>query len=128
MVQSIDKIHELLETTSIDVELFQLLSTMPDALKVEILHYAGYLLQKKSEVDIQDTQHDLESVEQEVVKKRTLFGCMKGTFVLPLPDDFGDPLENFEQSEKKYGYGSLAGRITMSDDFDEPLEDLKEYM
>jgi hypothetical protein len=30
--------------------------------------------------------------------------------------------------EKKYGYGSLAGQIIMSDDFDEPLEDLKEYM
>lgn len=30
--------------------------------------------------------------------------------------------------EKKYGYGSLAGQIIMADDFDEPLEDLKEYM
>ena len=101
MVQSIDKIHEPLEATSIDIELFQLLSTMPEALKVEILHYAGYLLQKKSEVGIQDIEHDSESAEQEVVKKKI---------------------------EKKYGYGSLAGKITMSDDFDEPLEDLKEYM
>ena len=25
-----------------------------------------------------------------------------------------------EQSEKSYGYGSLAGQIIMSDDFDEP--------
>lgn len=33
-----------------------------------------------------------------------------------------------EESEKSYGYGSLAGKIIMSDDFDEPLEDLKEYM
>jgi hypothetical protein len=33
-----------------------------------------------------------------------------------------------EQSEKSHGYGSLAGKIIMSDDFDEPLEDLKEYM
>lgn len=30
--------------------------------------------------------------------------------------------------EKKSGYGSLAGQIIMSDDFDEPLEDLQEYM
>ncbi|MEX0269434.1 DUF2281 domain-containing protein [Leptolyngbyaceae cyanobacterium UHCC 1019] len=30
--------------------------------------------------------------------------------------------------EKKYGYGSLAGKIFMSDNFDEPLEDLKDYM
>ena len=33
-----------------------------------------------------------------------------------------------EQTEKHYGYGSLAGKIIMADDFDEPLEDLKEYM
>lgn len=33
-----------------------------------------------------------------------------------------------EQSEKKHGYGSWAGQIIMSDDFDEPLEDLKDYM
>jgi Protein of unknown function (DUF2281) len=26
------------------------------------------------------------------------------------------------------GYGSWAGQIVMSDDFDAPLEDLKEYM
>jgi hypothetical protein len=47
--------------------------------------------------------------------------CMKVTFVLPLHDDF-------DETEEKYGYGSLAGKITMSDDFDEPLEDLQEYM
>jgi hypothetical protein len=28
----------------------------------------------------------------------------------------------------KYGYGSLAGKITMSEDFDAPLEDFAEYM
>ncbi len=33
-----------------------------------------------------------------------------------------------EEAEKRYGYGSMAGQIIMSDDFDEPLEDLKEYM
>jgi sugar-specific transcriptional regulator TrmB len=36
--------------------------------------------------------------------------------------------ENPENLEKSHGYGSLAGQIIMSDDFDEPLEDLKEYM
>ena len=28
----------------------------------------------------------------------------------------------------KRGFGSLKGKIWMSDDFDEPLEDFKEYM
>ena len=36
--------------------------------------------------------------------------------------------DDFDETEEKYGYGSLAGKITMSDDFDEPLEDLQEYM
>ena len=33
-----------------------------------------------------------------------------------------------EQLEQLHGYGSWAGQIIMSDDFDEPLEDMKEYM
>lgn len=36
--------------------------------------------------------------------------------------------ENKETPDKSHGYGSLAGQIIMSDDFDEPLEDLKDYM
>ncbi len=32
------------------------------------------------------------------------------------------------QDENRYGYGSMAGQITMSDDFDKPLEELAEYM
>ncbi|MBD2579310.1 DUF2281 domain-containing protein [Oscillatoria sp. FACHB-1406] len=57
---------------------------------------------------------------------------MKGIFVLPLPEDFNESMESSDPAknamlEKKYGYGSLARKITMSDDFDEPLEDFKEY-
>jgi hypothetical protein len=33
-----------------------------------------------------------------------------------------------EQIENDHGYGSWKGQIIMSDDFDEPLEDLQEYM
>lgn len=33
-----------------------------------------------------------------------------------------------KQIEKPHGYGSWAGQIIISDDFDEPLEDLEEYM
>ncbi len=36
--------------------------------------------------------------------------------------------ENQQILEKSHGYGSWAGQIIMSDDFDEPLEDLKDYM
>ena len=30
-------------------------------------------------------------------QKKSLAGCMKGTFVLPLPDDFDEPLEEFAE-------------------------------
>ncbi|MBH8554733.1 DUF2281 domain-containing protein [Nostocaceae cyanobacterium CENA357] len=33
-----------------------------------------------------------------------------------------------EKIETGHGYGSWANEIIMSDDFDEPLEDLAEYM
>jgi len=33
-----------------------------------------------------------------------------------------------EKIETLRGYGSWAGKIIMSDDFDEPLEDFPEYM
>ncbi len=33
-----------------------------------------------------------------------------------------------EQREKKYGYGSLEGKLVVPDDFDEPIEELSEYM
>lgn len=36
------------------------------------------------------------------------------------------PLE--ETKEKRPVFGSFKGKIIMSDDFDEPLDDFKEYM
>ncbi|MFP4300162.1 MAG: DUF2281 domain-containing protein [Spirulinaceae cyanobacterium] len=38
------------------------------------------------------------------------------------------PQKLTQSKEKKYGYGSLAGKLVIPDDFDEPLEELKEYM
>jgi hypothetical protein len=32
------------------------------------------------------------------------------------------------QAEADYGFGSLAGQIVMADDFDAPLDDLRDYM
>jgi hypothetical protein len=37
-------------------------------------------------------------------------------------------LPKMAQTEADYGYGSLAGQIVMADDFDEPLDDLRDYM
>ena len=35
--------------------------------------------------------------EKQPIKRKSLVGCMKGTFILPLPDDFDEPLEEFEE-------------------------------
>ncbi len=72
---------------NIDTEILQTVVTMPESLKQELLHYAKYLRENYS-TDI--------PVEQDSVKKRRS-GILKGTFVLPLADDFDEPLEDFKQ-------------------------------
>jgi hypothetical protein len=121
MLQSVDNIQEVYSSETVDEGLSKILASMSATLKLEILHYAEYLSQKNAGKDILTSQNDSEFSQQQQVNSKTLFGSMKETFVLPLHDDF-------DETEEKYGYGSLAGKITMSDDFDEPLEDLQEYM
>lgn len=94
---------------------------LPESVKQAVLLYTEFLASQYTE----ETETS--------PKKRRLAGSMKGMFALPLPDDFDEPLDlistaSQEVSEKNYGYGSLSGKIIMADDFDEPLEDLKEYM
>ncbi|MCA2682391.1 MAG: DUF2281 domain-containing protein [Microcystis sp. M038S2] len=59
---------------------------MPDALKTELLHYAQYLLTKSDQIE-----EDKQTAKESVTVKRTLAGSMKGTFVLPLANDFDAP-------------------------------------
>lgn len=70
-----------------ELALWQVVISLPESLKTELLHYAEYLREK-------------------------------------YPND----QQNQNKRETAYGYGSWAGQIIMSDDFDEPLEDLAEYM
>ena len=72
---------------NIDTEIWQTIVTMPESLKQELLHYAKYLRENYSK-DVSSEQHS--------VKKRRS-GILKGTFVLPLPDDFDEPLEDFKE-------------------------------
>lgn len=69
-----------------DIEIMQTITQMPEPLKQEILHYAKYLVENYLKASVVD----------EIPKKRRLAGSMKGTFVLPLPDNFDDPIEEFE--------------------------------
>ncbi|MEA5420672.1 DUF2281 domain-containing protein [Spirulina sp. CCNP1310] len=75
------------ESINVDAKILQALMKMPEPLKEEALNYIEYLLEKHSKTNL----------EVEKPKERRLVGCMKGTFVLPLPDDFDDPLEDFEE-------------------------------
>ncbi|AFZ43687.1 hypothetical protein PCC7418_1498 [Halothece sp. PCC 7418] len=69
-----------------DLELWQAISKMPEHLKTEFLNYAEYLMEKKA-----NTTHSDQNLEK---KRRS--GILKGTFVLPLPKDFDEPLEDFQ--------------------------------
>jgi hypothetical protein len=100
MVKTIDKVLETSSSDAVDKGLLKILASMPASLQVEILHYAEYLLQKNvvgTETITNGDQLALEAAETEPPKKKSLAGCMKGTFVLPLPDDFNDPLEEFAE-------------------------------
>jgi Protein of unknown function (DUF2281) len=72
----------MLETTILET-----LVKLPDSLKQEVLHYVEFLAAKyaTNEVAVNPPQ-----------KKRQA-GMMKGTFVLPISDDFDAPLEDFQE-------------------------------
>jgi hypothetical protein len=67
-----------------DTALWQIITQMPENLKTELLHYAEYLMEK----------HSPTVKEDELPPKKRRSGILKGTFVLPLPDDFDEPLED----------------------------------
>lgn len=72
---------------TVDSEILQTITLMSEPLKQEILHYAKYLIQNYSQFNSQN------NIRQ--TKRRS--GILKGTFNLPLPDDFNDPLEDFKE-------------------------------
>lgn len=72
---------------AIDAEILQTLEQMPDSLKQELLHYAKYLLENYSKPVSQEN----------LLREKRRSGILKGTFVLPLADDFDEPLEVFQE-------------------------------
>lgn len=63
------------------------LEELPESLQTEVLHYIEFLIDK----------HAKHSTQAESIKKRRVAGTMKGMFVLPLPDDFDEPLEDMKE-------------------------------
>ncbi len=77
---------------NIDTEILQTVSEMPTSLKRELLHYAKYLMENYA-------QESLSKSDKQLAKKRRS-GILKGTFVLPLSNDFDEPLEDFKEYMK----------------------------
>ena len=69
----------MLETT-----ILEYLQKLPDPLQQEVLHYTQFLL----ETHIKDTP---------LARKKRQAGFLKGTFALPLSEDFNEPLEDFQE-------------------------------
>ena len=63
---------------------------LPESIKQSVFLYTEFLVN-------QYTEKEFKKSDNQQPKKRRLAGSMKGTFVLPLPDDFNDPIDDFEE-------------------------------
>lgn len=63
------------------------LEKLPESLKQEVLHYTEFLVEKYAK----------QSQQEQLPQKKRRSGILKGTFVLPWPDDFDEPLEDFQE-------------------------------
>lgn len=69
----------------LETDILANLEKLPDALKQEVLHYTEFLVNRYTQTQLEETPH----------KKRQA-GALKGTFVLPLADDFDEPLDDLK--------------------------------
>jgi len=73
--------------TIIQPLILQKLAEFPESLQTEVLHYIEFLIEKQAK----------NSTQEKPTKKRRVAGTMKGMFVLPLPDDFDESLEDIKE-------------------------------
>ncbi|MEG5160444.1 DUF2281 domain-containing protein [Microcoleus sp. AT3-A2] len=73
--------------TMIQQAILEKLAELPESLQTEVLHYIEFLIEKQAK----------NSTQEKPTKKRRVAGTMKGIFVLPLPDDFDEPLEDMKE-------------------------------
>ena len=60
------------------------LAELPESLQAEVLHYIEFLIEKQAK----------NLSQEKPTQKRRAAGTMKGMFVLPLPDDFDQPIQD----------------------------------
>ena len=74
---------------TIESAILENIAKLPDSVKNAVLLYTEFLAN-------QYHQGRIEVVEL-IPPKPPLAGSMKGTFILPLPDDFDEPLTDLEE-------------------------------
>ena len=68
----------------IETTILEYLHKLPDSLQQEVLHYTQFLLETHTKNTSQP-------------QKKRQAGFLKGTFALPLPEDFNEPLADFQE-------------------------------
>jgi Protein of unknown function (DUF2281) len=68
----------------IETTILEYLHKLPDSLQQEVLHYTQFLLETHTKSTSQS-------------QKKRQAGFLKGTFVLPLTEDFNEPIEDFQE-------------------------------
>ncbi|MEE3717990.1 DUF2281 domain-containing protein [Tumidithrix elongata RA019] len=74
---------------TIESAILKNIEKLPDSVKNAVFLYTEFLASQYQK----DTNQEPELIPE----KSRLTGSMKGTFVLPLPDDFDEPLEELEE-------------------------------
>jgi len=82
----VDALRSRVETM-IQPVILEKLAELPESLQTEVLYYIEFLIEKQAK----------NSTQEKPTKKRRIAGTMKGMFVLPLPDDFDEPLEDMKE-------------------------------
>jgi Protein of unknown function (DUF2281) len=72
---------------TIETEILNNVEKLPESVKKAVFLYTEFLASQYAEAKT----NEIEAKS----KKRRLAGSMKGTFILPLPDNFDEPLEEF---------------------------------
>jgi hypothetical protein len=93
--------NRMSETNTID-SINELLSKLPESLRVKALHYVEYL-----------------SVGDDALLPKGSSQSGSQTFL--------NSLEPPAANKKRNGFGILKGKITIADDFDAPLEEFADY-
>jgi len=74
---------------TIESAIIKNVENLPESVKQSVLLYTQFLASQYAE-----SKSDR---EENIPRKRPLAGSMKGTFVLPLPENFDEPIEDFEE-------------------------------